>query len=73
MSDDNSWIQDVWSYNLESEMKILRELVERYPYISMVSFIYYYFYINNYIYNSIMTRIQSKNKNNSIFKTENFL
>jgi len=35
MSEETSWIQDVWSYNLESEMKILRELVERYPYISM--------------------------------------
>jgi len=42
MSDETSWIQDVWSYNLESEMKILRELVERYPYISMVSFILLY-------------------------------
>ena len=30
-------IRDVWDTNLEQEMQILRELVEEYPYISMVS------------------------------------
>lgn len=31
-----SRIRDVWRPNLHQEMRILRELVERYPYISMV-------------------------------------
>ncbi|TPX59444.1 hypothetical protein PhCBS80983_g02461 [Powellomyces hirtus] len=30
-----SWVREVWESNLEEEMEILRDLVERYPYISM--------------------------------------
>ena len=30
-------IREVWSHNLAEEMQTLRELVEKYPYISMVS------------------------------------
>ena len=30
-------IRDVWANNLAQEMQNLRELVERYPYVSMVS------------------------------------
>ena len=30
-------IRDVWKHNLEEEMALLRQLVERYPYIAMVS------------------------------------
>ncbi|KAJ3188223.1 CCR4-NOT transcription complex subunit 7 [Gaertneriomyces sp. JEL0708] len=33
--DDQGWIRDVWETNLEEEMEVLRDLVERYPYISM--------------------------------------
>ena len=32
-----SKIRDVWEDNLEEEMQVLRDLVEEYPYISMVS------------------------------------
>jgi hypothetical protein len=34
-----SIIRDVWADTLADEMVILRDLVERYPYISMVSFL----------------------------------
>jgi hypothetical protein len=30
-------IRDVWKHNLAQEMAVLRSLVEKYPYISMVS------------------------------------
>ena len=30
-------IREVWSHNLNEEMQTLRELIEKYPYISMVS------------------------------------
>ena len=30
-------IRDVWKHNLAQEMAVLRQLVEKYPYISMVS------------------------------------
>jgi len=29
-------IRDVWAHNLEDEMAAMRELVDRYPYLSMV-------------------------------------
>lgn len=29
-------IRDVWKHNLAQEMAVLRQLVEKYPYISMV-------------------------------------
>ncbi len=32
-------IRDVWAANLDSEMEIIRELVEKYKYVAMVSFI----------------------------------
>lgn len=31
-------IRDVWKHNLAQEMAILRQFVEKYPYISMVCF-----------------------------------
>lgn len=31
-----TWVREVWDSNLEEEMAILRDLVEKYPYISMV-------------------------------------
>jgi len=65
MSEETSWIQDVWSYNLESEMKILRELVERYPYISMVSFYYtFFFYFLLHIFYIFILQFQRKKKEN---------
>ncbi|KAJ3290899.1 CCR4-NOT transcription complex subunit 7 [Borealophlyctis nickersoniae] len=30
-----SWVREVWASNLEEEMSVLRDLVERYPYLSM--------------------------------------
>ncbi|KAJ3122251.1 CCR4-NOT transcription complex subunit 7 [Nowakowskiella sp. JEL0407] len=30
-----TWVRDVWASNLEDEFLVLRELVEKYPYISM--------------------------------------
>ena len=30
-------IRDVWRDNLQQEMKTIRELVDKYPYVSMVS------------------------------------
>lgn len=33
----NSRIRDVWKHNLAQEMQVLRMLVDKYPYISMVS------------------------------------
>lgn len=32
-------IRDVWKHNLAQEMAALRQLVEKYPYISMVSLV----------------------------------
>lgn len=32
-----SRIRDVWKHNLAQEMAVLRSLVDKYPYISMVS------------------------------------
>ena len=34
-----SRIRDVWKHNLAQEMQALRALVEKYPYISMVSLV----------------------------------
>jgi CCR4-NOT transcription complex subunit 7/8 len=34
---NNSRIREVWKHNLKQELAVLRQLVERYPYISMVS------------------------------------
>lgn len=33
-------IREVWANNLEQEMVILRQLIRKYPYVSMVSFIF---------------------------------
>jgi CCR4-NOT transcription complex subunit 7/8 len=30
-------IREVWKHNLEEEMAVLRDLVDKYPYIAMVS------------------------------------
>ncbi|TPX34183.1 hypothetical protein SmJEL517_g03070 [Synchytrium microbalum] len=35
MQNDSSWLREVWDSNLEEEMEVLRDLVEKYPYISM--------------------------------------
>ena len=32
-------IRDVWAHNLEEEMEKVREIVEKYPYVAMVSVI----------------------------------
>jgi hypothetical protein len=34
---DAKYIKEVWAENLEEEMAYLRDLVEEYPYIAMVS------------------------------------
>jgi hypothetical protein len=33
---EGKYIREVWADNLESEMAILRDLVEHYPYLAMV-------------------------------------
>ena len=37
-SQSRSRIRDVWKSNLEQEMALLRDLIDKYPWISMVSF-----------------------------------
>ena len=34
----NSRIRQVWRHNLEQEMAVLRQLIIKYPYVSMVCF-----------------------------------
>jgi hypothetical protein len=36
---ETQFIGEVWSENLEEEMAHLRDLVEEYPYLSMVRFV----------------------------------
>lgn len=31
-------IREVWKHNLEEEMAVLRDIIDKYPYIAMVSF-----------------------------------
>lgn len=33
-----SRIQEVWAPNLEAEMRVIRDLIEKYPYVAMVHF-----------------------------------
>ena len=33
-----SRIKEVWAPNLEAEMRIIRDLIEKYPYVAMVHF-----------------------------------
>ena len=35
----NSRIRQVWRHNLEQEMAVLRQLIIKYPYVSMVCFV----------------------------------
>jgi CCR4-NOT transcription complex subunit 7/8 len=34
-------IREVWASNLDAEMKNIREVLEKYPYVSMVSILYF--------------------------------
>jgi hypothetical protein len=36
--DSSVGIKDVWASNLEIEMRVIEQLVEKYPYVSMVTF-----------------------------------
>jgi CCR4-NOT transcription complex subunit 7/8 len=45
-------IREVWSHNLHEEMAVLRELVDRYPYISMVRSIPVYAFIRYTVKNA---------------------
>lgn len=35
---NDTGIVDVWNYNLEKEMEVIAEVVEKYPYVAMVGF-----------------------------------
>lgn len=35
-SDTHSHIREVWAYNLEDEMDMIRDIADSYPYIAMV-------------------------------------
>jgi len=33
---ETPWLREVWDSNLEEEFAVLRDLIEKYPYVSMV-------------------------------------
>lgn len=42
-------IREVWASNVEEEMEIIQEILEKYPYVAMVSIYTLKFIYNNYI------------------------
>ena len=40
------YIQDVWNYNFQSEFAKIMDLIEEFPYVSMVLLFFFFFILN---------------------------
>ena len=44
ISNESHFIRDVWDYNLEEEMALIRQIIVDFPYVAMVSAFFFFFF-----------------------------